>query len=187
MVIYLFSFPNGKSYIGRTKNSFNQRLTEHKTRATKGYQHPLYYAFNKYGWDNVKKEVLEFVDTQEQAILRELFYIEKYDSLNNGYNLTINTQIGGDNWVGRRDTPEYEEFISKMKELRLGDGNGMFGKSHSKKSKTKMKEKAKGRFSLSWYIDRYGEENGTQMYNERCISLKNRKLKKDISGRFTKK
>lgn len=186
MVIYLFSFPNGKSYIGRTKNSFNQRLTEHKTRAIKGYQHPLYYAFNKYGWDNVKKEVLECVDTQEQAILRELFYIEKYDSLNNGYNLTINTQIGGDNWEGRRDTPEYEEFIVKMRNLRLGQGNGMFGKSHSKLSQIKMKEKAKGRFSLPWFIEKYGIEIGNQKYDERCKALKNRKLKKDINGRFTK-
>lgn len=186
MVIYLFSFPNGKFYVGRTKNKFSQRLIEHKTRATKGYQHPLYYAFNKYGWDNVDKKVLETVDTHEQAVLRELFYIEKYDSLNNGYNLTINTQIGGDNWEGRRDTPEYQEFTVRMKDLRLGEGNGMFGKSHSKQSVLKMKEKAKGRFSLPWYIEKYGHESGTQKYEERCLALKSRNLKKDTNGRFTK-
>jgi len=184
MVIYLFSFPNGKYYIGRTKNNFEQRLVEHKTRVTKKYQHPLYYAFNKYGWDNVKKEVLESVDTQEQAILRELFYIEKYDSLNNGYNLTINTQIGGDNWEGRRDTPEYLQFVEKMKGI--NSSGKMHGKTHSANTKFLMKEKAKGRFSLPWFIEKYGIEIGNQKYDERCKALKNRKLKKDINGRFTK-
>ena len=161
-------------------------MNEHKTRVKKEYQHPLYYAFNKYGWDNVEKIILEKVETHEEAVLRELHYIEKYDSLNNGYNLTINTQIGGDNWEGRRDTEQYQEFLTKMKLLRSGEGNGMFGKSHTKVAKSKMKDKAKGRFSLPWYIERYGEEEGTQKYNDRCTALKNRNLAKDKTGRFIK-
>jgi group I intron endonuclease len=185
MVIYLFKFPNGKHYVGRTKNTFEQRLTEHKTRVTKQYQHPLYYAFSKYGWENVQKIVLEEVDTHDQAVLRELHYIELYDSLYNGYNLTINTEIGGDNWIGRRDTPEYEEFIAKMRNI--NNSGRMHGKSHSKTSKQKMKEKAKGRFSLPWYIDRYGEQEGTLKYTQRCTALKNRNLTKDpTTGRFAK-
>jgi group I intron endonuclease len=184
MVIYLFKFPNGKHYVGRTKNTFEQRLSEHKTRVGT-VQHPLYYAFEKYGWENVEKLILEEVGTHEQAVLRELHYIESYDSLFNGYNLTINTEIGGDNWQGRKDTPEYTEFVNKMKVI--NNSGRMHGKSHSKTSKEKMKEKAKGRFSLPWYIERYGEQEGAAKYNERCISLKNRNLAKDPdTGRFTK-
>ena len=185
MVIYKLSFPNGKNYIGRTKNSFEQRLREHKSRVGK-VQHPLFYAFAKYGWDNVTKEVIEEVSTHEQAVIRELYYIEKYDTLVNGYNLTINTEIGGDNWEGRRDTPEYEEFIEHMSKLRAGEGNGMFGKHHDKNTKSLMKEKAKGRFSLPWYVEKYGEKEGTAKYEQRCLNLRSRKLKKDKHGRFVK-
>jgi len=96
MIVYLFSFPNGKHYVGRTKNSLAQRVTEHKSRVGKKH-HPLYHAFEKYGWDCVKKEVIDTAENQDELVIKELFYINKYDSYNNGYNLTLNTEVGGDN------------------------------------------------------------------------------------------
>jgi group I intron endonuclease len=190
MIIYLLSFPNGKHYVGRTKNSLEQRLIEHKTRATKNYQHPLYYAINKYGWDNIGKDKLCTISTEEELVLKELEFIKKYNSLQNGYNLTLNTEIGGDNWKGRRDTEEYQQFLSKMRELRLGEGNGMFGKTHTQEASDKMKEKAKGRFSLEWFQHRNGIEEGEKLYKARCLSLKNRKykdMKDPATGQFKKK
>jgi group I intron endonuclease len=167
MIIYLFSFPNGKHYVGRTKNSFEQRCSEHKYNVAKKIQHPLYYAFNKYGWDSVDKKILEEVHTHEEVVLKELDYIIKYDSLRNGYNLTYNTQIGGDNWEGRRDTEEYNRFVEKMSNISHGENNSMFGKSHSETTKQLLKEKAKGRYTLQWFQDRYGEEEGVKKYNDR--------------------
>ena len=165
ITIYLFSFPNGKHYVGRTKNSFEQRCTEHKYNVDKKAQHPLYYALNKYGWDNVEKMVLEEVHTHEQAVLRELDYIIKYDSLMNGYNLTYNTQIGGDNWEGRRDSEEYNQFVMKMQII--NNSNKMHGKTHSEQTIKLLKEKAKGRYTLQWFKDRCGEVEGTKKYNDR--------------------
>lgn len=181
--IYVLKFPNGKHYVGRTKNSFEQRLTEHKARIGRTH-HPLYYACEKYGWDNVEKVILESVKTHEEAVIRELHYILEYDSLVNGYNLTINTQIGGDNWEGKRDTKKYQEFVKKMKEI--NSSGRMHGKSHSNNTKSLMKEKAKGRFSLPWYIERYGKEEGTQKYESRCEALRNRKYIKNSNGTFQK-
>ena len=175
MIIYLFSFPNGKHYVGRTKNSFEQRCTEHKSRVGKT-QHPLYYAFEKYGWDNTIKEVIDSADTHEELVLKELTYINKYDSLYNGYNLTINTEIGGDNWEGRRDTEEYLQFLEKMREI--NSIGRMHGKYHSETTKELQREKAKGRFSLPWFIERYGESEGTEKYQERKLKLKNRDYNK---------
>ena len=188
MTIYLLSFPNEKHYVGRTKNTLNQRLTEHKTRATKGYQHPLYYAINKYGWENIIKTQLYTAETEEELILKELEFIKYYNSLYNGYNLTLNTEIGGDNWNGRRDTKEYHLFVEKMKELNAS--NRMHGKNHSEATKDIQKEKAKGRFSLPWFIERYGEKQGQIKYDERNHKLKNRdysKMKDPITGTFKKK
>ena len=182
--IYVLKFPNGKHYVGRTKNSFEQRLTEHKSRIGK-YHHPLYYACKKYGWSNIEKVILETVGTHEEAVIRELHHILEYDSLVNGYNLTINTEVGGDVWEGRRDTDQYQEFVKKMKEI--NSTGRMHGKSHTNNTKTLMKEKAKGRFSLPWYVERFGEEEGTEKYKARCKALSNRNLKKDKNGRFSKK
>jgi group I intron endonuclease len=189
MIIYLFSFPNGKHYVGRTKNSFEQRCAEHKNRIGKA-QHPLYYAFTKYGWDNVHKQILDHTSTHEELVIKELEYINKYDSLYNGYNLTLNTEIGGDNWAGRRDTQQYAEFVDKMRELTLGSKNGMYDKVHREDTKDKMKQKAKGRYSLSWFIEKYGEIEGTAKHQERNQKLKNRdysKMKDPITGAFIKK
>ena len=62
----------------------------------------------------------------------------------------------------------------------------MYGKSHSEEAKQKQREKAKGRFSLEWFIDINGKEEGTRLYEERRTWLKNRNLKKDSKGRFIK-
>ncbi len=171
MIIYLFSFPNGKHYVGRTKNSFKQRCTEHKNRIGKKH-HPLYHAFEKYGWDTVKKQVIYEGTTHEDLVEKELEYILKFDSINNGYNLTLNTEIGGDNWQGREGTIEYVQFVEKMKIINSGTNNGMYGRLHSKEARQLQKDKAKGRFSLPWFIERYGEEEGTIMYINRCENRK---------------
>lgn len=188
MLIYLLKFPNGKHYVGRTKNTLEQRCTEHKARAVHGHQHPLYHAINKYGWENVTKEVLCTATTHNELVLKELEFILQYDSLSNGYNLTINTEIGGDNWEGRRDSKEYQSFVDKMKVL--NSSGRMHGKSHNQSSKDQMKLKAKGRFSLEWFQERNGIEEGERLYKERNQKLKNRdygKMKDPVTGTFKKR
>ena len=66
----------------------------------------------------------------------------------------------------------------------------MYGKNHTEEALVKMKEKAKGRFSLPWFIERYGEEEGQFKYSERNFKLKNRdysKMKDPLTGAFKKK
>jgi group I intron endonuclease len=190
MIIYLLSFPNGKHYVGRTKNTLEQRLAEHKASAKKGKQHQLYYAINKYGWENIKVEVLYEAINEEELILRELYYIQQHNSVEEGYNMTYNTEIGGDNWKGRKHTEEYDLWREKIAKKLQGSNNIMFGKSHTEESLQKMKEKAKGRFSLPWFIERYGESEGTAKHQERNQKLKNRdysKMKDPVTGVFKKK
>jgi hypothetical protein len=79
-------------------------------------------------------------------------------------------------------------YIAKSYMDSYGNPNELpFGKLHSDDTKQKQKEKAKGRFSLEWYIDRNGNEVGTKMYEDRCYFLKNRNLAKDENGKFIKK
>ena len=188
---YIYKFENkinGKVYIGRT-DDFARRLIEHRASVKSGKGYTLHDAIRKYGWDNFEYDIIDQAETLQEIVAKEYEYIVKHNSVRAGYNSTLETGAGGDNWAGRKDTPEYFEFIERVRELRLGEGNGMYGAVHSEESKNKMKEKAKGRFTLPWYIERYGEQEGPQKYQARCEALKNRnyhKFKDPNTGRFHK-
>ena len=182
-VIYLFTFPHGKHYVGRT-DDFNARLAAHKYDASKKSRHELYWGINKYGWDNITKDIIDTASTLEDAVAKEYEYIVKYDSVRKGYNMTENTKIGGNNWIGREDSEEFIMFKEYMKEVNGGENNGMYGKSHSLETKAKQKEKAKGRFSLPWFIEKYGEQVGKEKYEERRTFLKTRTMKRSFNGTF---
>jgi group I intron endonuclease len=183
-VIYKIQSPIGKVYIGRT-NNFDGRMAEHKCNAlTKKANNSLYRAIRKYGWDNMTKEIICEVETEKSQKLEEEL-IKAYNSVKKGYNDTY-VGGGGDIWQDRRDTKEYMEWVEKMKIINGGSNNGMYGKSHKETTTKLMKEKAKGRFSLEWYIERNGNEEGTKLYEERRLWLKSRNLKKDENGRFIK-
>ncbi len=179
--IYKLTSPSGKSYIGRTE-SFNDRLTRHLSKANSGYQHPLYDSIRKHGWENFTKEIIAEVIGHDTAYKMELFYIDLFDTVNNGLNLQYNTKDGGDVWINRKDTPEYKKFVEKMKSI--NNHSKMHGKHHSDEAKAKQKAAAVGRYSLQWFISRYGQEIGTAKYQDRCQALKNRNLKKNSEGRF---
>ena len=94
--------------------------------------------------------------------------------------------MGGDVWEGLYDSDKYKVFVKKMSNMSKGEKNGMYGKKQKPESVEKMKEKAEGRFSLEWFIDRNGITEGTKKYNERCKKLSTRKVKRDENGRFIK-
>ena len=86
MFIYKISNSvNDKVYIGITSYSIEQRYKWHVRDCKSGVEKKLYKAMRKHGIDNFKIELLESAD---DSIIdkREEFYIEYYDSFNNGYN-----------------------------------------------------------------------------------------------------
>jgi len=185
-VIYKLTSPSGKVYIGRTVNFYN-RMKDHKHEAKDGNIRPIYKAIRKYGWDNFTKEIIDEVYTIEEAIIRESKYINEYNSVKNGYNSTYNTEGPGDIWEGLEDTEQYKEYTKKMAKISSGKNNPMYGKKHTEEAKAAQKQKAKGRFSLPWFISKYGEEIGTQKYNDRCQSLSKRIMARNEHGDFIKK
>lgn len=181
-VIYKITSPSNKIYIGRTDN-FDRRMNEHKYGAlTKKSDTSLYRAIRKYGWDSMDKKIICKVESDKSKKIEEELILA-HNSVKNGYNDTY-IGAGGDVWDGRRDSVEYMEFIDKMR--KVNSSNRMHGKTHSKETRNKLKEKAKGRFSLPWYIERYGNEEGKQLYNERCNKLSNRKMNRGKGGKFVK-
>lgn len=84
--IYRFTFPNGKYYFGMTSQKPHRRWQNGE-----GYKKcPLVYsAISKYGWENIKKDILFTFDSQEEALQKEKELIKYYNTTNpmNGYNL----------------------------------------------------------------------------------------------------
>lgn len=86
---------NGKCYIGQTRQSLRERKNKHLTCARKGIDTHFYRAIRKYGADNFDWEIICTVNNKQRLNELETYYITKYDSIKNGYNMID----GGDNNV----------------------------------------------------------------------------------------
>jgi group I intron endonuclease len=182
-LLYKLTAPNGKVYIGRTKE-WKNRLKDHKHCAyTKKLQQHLYKSIRKYGWENFTKEILCTAPTEEAAIILEESLILKFDSVENGLNESYSGAGGGGVFENPKVKERHRTTLSKMFS---GKNNPMYGRNQSEEAKAKQREMAKGRFSLQWFIDRHGEVEGTRLYNERSSKLSSRKLSRDSFGRYTK-
>lgn len=132
---------NSKWYIGQTCQQPYRRWRDGKGYTTcnksKGCR-KFANAIKKYGWDNFEHIILE-TTTEEFVDEREIYYINKYNSIENGYNL----RTGGNHHLASQET---KELFSK---IRLGDKNPFWGKHHSEESKRKMSISQKNRENLN--------------------------------------
>lgn len=111
--IYMITFENNKSYIGYTKKGVMNRIHKHKTNAEYGINTHLYKAIRKYGMKNIKIKILDRCSSKKEAIDKEKFYIDKYDTYHNGYNLTI----GGDGGWCVKNIEEWKRKLSIINTL----------------------------------------------------------------------
>lgn len=105
--IYKHTCPNGKIYIGITKQKAEARWNHGH-----GYDTQFFgKAVKKYGWENIQHEVLMNGLTLEMANSWEQALISQYKSYDPqyGYNLTM----GGDGQVGRKATNKLREATKK--------------------------------------------------------------------------
>lgn len=93
MIIYkVTNIINNKVYVGQTIQSLNQRQIAHYKKARLGSQTNFHRALLKYDKVNFIWEQIAKVNDKNTLNELEQFYISKFDSYKNGYNMTI----GGD-------------------------------------------------------------------------------------------
>ena len=127
LIYRCYCIESGKNYIGQTRTSLNERIRSHRWRAIHDPSNFYFYnAWNKYGEQSLEWSVLERVvaDSLENLCKllnqREIYWIDKYDSFKNGYNLTP----GGQSWfgsftkVGVKVFKENGEFINIYDSIR---------------------------------------------------------------------
>lgn len=127
--VYRHISPSGKVYVGITC-----RKPEYRWNKGKGYKETdqlcFFRAIKKYGWDNIKHEILYTNLSEEEAKTLEISLIKHYKSLGISYNMTDGGD-GGRGLHGKRKKLS-EETRRKMSESRkglfAGEKNPMYGR-----------------------------------------------------------
>ena len=127
---------NNKVYVGSALN-IKDIWKKHQRDLANNKHHSikLQRAWNKYGIDNFKFEIIEECD-KNILIKQEQYYIDLLDSFNKGYNCC---SIAG----SRLGTKASYETKIKMSKSRMGNTNCK-GKIFSQKTRLKMSNSAKG-------------------------------------------
>jgi group I intron endonuclease len=175
---------NGKFYIG-SSNDIQHRWNEHKSKlkTNSHVNKKLQNAWNFYGEDKFLFEVVEITNGKKDVLLdKEQYYLNMFKPYMRdiGYNICP-TSYGGDNIT---HNPNKDQFIQKMSTLCAGENNPMFGRKHKQETKDKQKQKAKGKFTLEWFVEKYGEDVGKEKYETRRNSLLTRKMNYSYSNGF---
>lgn len=149
-IVYKHTSPSGKVYIGITKQSIKQRW-----RCGKGYKHCIIFlqAINKYGWDNIKHEILLQNQDADSAKYSEKYLIKWYKSHNISYNVTD----GGEGSLGKPMLDSTKEKISiKVRNYYKTHQSPWVGRNHKKETKEILSLKAKERYENKENHPRYG-------------------------------
>lgn len=108
---------NGKCYIGQSRD-INKRLNAHKTSAfdvlNHSYNNHFYKSIRKYGLENFSFEIIEECSI-DQLNEREIYWIDKFNSFFNGYNLTF----GGDNSGTEINKQKIIQIIADLEQTNL--------------------------------------------------------------------
>ena len=141
--VYKHTTPSGKVYIGITSRPHNTRWKKGK-----GYMTQLFgRAVRKYGWENIKHEVLKQGLSKEEAKYWERRYIAQYKSNNPKYG--YNQTPGGD----------LRNPLSEEARMKISFSN--YGRKHGRPSKATRRKISKALI---------GNQNGKAGRKVRCIT-----------------
>jgi hypothetical protein len=113
---------NNKKYIGYTEKDIEERLNEHIKDSKKGSETHFHRAIRKYGSDCIITEKIDESLTEEEAKLKEIYYINYFDAYKNGYNMTPGGS--GGNTKSKYSKSQMENWSSNRKRLSSGMNNG---------------------------------------------------------------
>ncbi len=127
-MIYKFTSPSGRSYIGQT-NNFNRRKRQHQlTTGSRAFHN----AIKKYGFETFQLEILAENLTSDEANELEVKYIMEYDTLApSGYNLT----------TGGLNQQPSDETKRRLSEAKIGKPRQPFTAEHKQKISMALSDK----------------------------------------------
>lgn len=154
-IVYKHTSPSNKVYIGITSQRFKRRCANGQ-----GYKKcpRFYHAIQKYGWGNIRHEILLSGLSKEEAENAEIRLIKEFKSNDDryGYNIENGGNCSGTHSEevrckisqGNKGKVYSDETLQKMKEAHKGQGvgekNPFYGRHHSKEVREAHSEFMKG-------------------------------------------
>ena len=162
-----------KYYVGQTTRSIEERAGRNGWKYCKSGNTKFSNSIKKWGWDSFEVTVLEEgIKTLEELNEKEMYYINLYDSYENGYNSTM----GGDGVLGCHHSGMYnKKHTEEAKEknrlahigLLKGEKHPMYGIPKTDEEKEKIR---KG-------LERFRKENPNADCNRKTIPVYCEELK----------
>lgn len=188
--VYVLIFPSEKHYIGQSTN-VNQRWNCYKRLDRKiKSQHYLWNALNFYGPENVIFKILDICIDKEDLDSKEIYWMEKYNTLENGYNLKTGGSWGKHSSITKKIMSELKigkkkslETLKKIKGRWSGNKNPNYGKKGNKNRLwgIPLTEEVKDKISKA----NSGNKNG--MYGRIHTGTQKEKHKNAINDHFKNK
>lgn len=139
--VYKHTSPSGKVYVGITSRPVKSRWENGK-----GYKRNVVFtnAIRKYGWDNIKHEIMLENVSQSEAFYAEKYLIKWYKLHKISYNVTD----GGEGTLGvaawNKGIPCSDETKKKIGDANRGCNSAWWHREFSKEHKRHISESKKG-------------------------------------------
>ena len=138
--IYIHILPNGKKYIGQTCQALERRW-----RNGHGYVKNTYFyrAINKYGWENIRHEVICTCESLAEANEKERELIAQYRTNDPHYGYNISGGADGKEKVAEST----RQLMSQLRKGKfVGADNPNYGRKHTPEERKKMSERMMGKY-----------------------------------------
>lgn len=204
-IIYMYTFPNGKRYVGKTCKSLKERQGSSNFNHYRGCP-VLWRAIQKYGVENIQQDILfEDYMTDEYSDRLEMLCIALFKTNCNRYKnpeYGYNCDDGGGGVSGFHLSEEAKEKIrqanirreisdetrEKMRQAQLGkhvgEKNNNYGKRASDELKRKISEAQKRKYTEEGYIN---PNKGKHLSEEQKQKLREANIGKKASEETRKK
>ena len=125
MWIYkITNIQNNKIYIGQTIRPVEQRFHRHINDALNNILNTHFArAIRKYGKDNFVVEIIDTAQTQDELNQKERYWIQYYNSVQEGYNETDAISKCGGNTYQSKTEEEMETIKEKIRQTKIGAKN----------------------------------------------------------------
>jgi hypothetical protein len=117
--IYQITSPSGKIYIGQSKMSVENKLKAYRDLEKNiKSNRKIANAIQKHGFNNMKFEIIEENSnwTNEELNAREIHWIAHYNTVNEGYNMTLGGE-GVDSECARQNALRHHRTMSEDKKI----------------------------------------------------------------------
>lgn len=115
---------SGTKYVGFTSKDLTERIVTHNQSCSAGIKNKLYYSVRKNGWEKfIFESIYQSKDGHHCLNVMEPYFIKKYNTFEEGYNLTLGGEGTFGYWTDDNRKKQSEHISSLWtKERRIKNG-----------------------------------------------------------------